>query len=52
MGWSVVKYKHHVQILGFWNILIKTPGLKHIFQKNLAANLIGVMQRLRFKNIH
>ena len=25
MGWSVVKYRHHVHILRFWNRLIKTP---------------------------
>ena len=33
MGWSAVKYRHHVQILRFWNRLIKTPGhrlLEHI----------------------
>ena len=35
MGWSAGKYRHHVQILRFWNSLIKTPGhrlSKHIFQ--------------------
>ena len=26
MGWSAVKYRHHVQILRFWNRLIKTTG--------------------------
>ena len=41
MGWSAVKYRHHVQILRFWNRLIKTPGhrlLKHIFQRDLALS--------------
>ena len=41
MGWSAVKYRHHVQILRFWNRFIKTPGhrlLKHIFQRDLALS--------------
>ena len=41
MGWSAVKYRHHVQILRFWNRLIKTPGHRlpqHIFQRDLALS--------------
>ena len=41
IDWSAVKYRHHVQILRFWNRLIKTPGhrlLKHIVESDLALS--------------
>ena len=41
MSWSAVKYRHHVQILRFWNRLIKSTVhrlLKHIFQRDLALS--------------
>ena len=41
MGWPAFKYRHHVQILRFWNRLVKTLGhrlLKHIFQRDLALS--------------
>ena len=39
MGWSAVKYRHHVQILRFCNDLILEHRLpKHIFQRDLALS--------------
>ena len=36
MGWSAVKYRHHLQILRFWIRFIKTPG--DSFQRDLALS--------------
>ena len=33
ISWSAVKYRHHVQLLRFWNRLIKTTGHRLLFFK-------------------